>query len=139
MVNVLPDVYICPLRKNSGKMQISLPVLSWWYFSCLHIRINVLLSYELKMFFQIFVFKGYRSVALKNNSLWTVDLIFIEKLQISWRTYVIILTQSEEWEHSQLFSFKNQNNRKQSTCYKFSLNVLKIDFCYFFVFLIYQT
>ena len=37
-----------------------------------------------------------------------------------------------------LFSFKKQNNRKQFSCYKFRLNLLKINF-YYFIFLIYET
>ena len=52
------------------------------------------------MFFQIFVFKVYWSVVLKNNSLWAADIIFINKLQISWIMCFNILTQSEEWEQS---------------------------------------
>ena len=43
LMNLLPHVYICPLRKKS-----------------LHIQIFFLLSYELKIFFQIFVSKLYR-------------------------------------------------------------------------------
>ena len=60
----------------SSEMPILLLILSW-YFSCLHIQIFFLLSCELKMFLQIFVSKAYRSVVLKNNSLWKVDMIFI--------------------------------------------------------------
>ena len=60
---------------------------------------------ELKIFSQIFESKVYESVVLKNNSLWTVlwtvCIIFINKLQISCRSCFNILTQkyvSEEWE-----------------------------------------
>ena len=60
----------------SSEIPILLLILSW-YFSCLHIQIFFLLSCELKMFLQIFVSKAYRSVILKNNSLWKVDMIFI--------------------------------------------------------------
>ena len=55
-------------RIISSKMKISLLTLSC-YFSCLHIQIIFLLSYELKMFFQIFESKVYRSVVLKKNIL----------------------------------------------------------------------
>ena len=119
-----------------SEMEISLLILSWWYFSCL--QIQIIKIFELKIFFQIFVSQVYRSVVLKNNSWWTLDIICINKLQISWRIYFNILTQPEEWEQSQLFSFIKQNNRKQFSCYKFTLNLLKIIF-YFFVFLIYET
>ena len=61
--------------------------------------------HELKIFSQIFESKVYESVVLKNNSLWTVlwtvCIIFINKLQISCRSCFNILTQkyvSEEWE-----------------------------------------
>ena len=53
---------------------------------------------------------------LKNNSFWTVDIIFIEKLQISRRICFNVLTESDEWEEKELSSFKKQNNRKQFSC-----------------------
>ena len=89
-------------RIFSREMQILLLILdlSWWFFSCLHIQTIFLLSYELKMLFQIFVAKVYRSVVLKNNGLRTVDIIFTNKLQISWRICFNILTKSEEWQRS---------------------------------------
>ena len=46
---------------------------------------------------------------LKNNSIWTADIIFIEKL-------FNVLTESDEWEEKELSSFKKQNNRKQFSC-----------------------
>ena len=82
-------------------MEISVAILSWSYFSCMHIQRFFLLSYELNVFFQIFVPKVYSSLVLENNSLWTVDIIFINKLHISWKIYFNILIQSEE-----LFSFR---------------------------------
>ena len=60
----------------SSKMQVSLLILSWWYFGCLLIQRIFLLSYELKMFLT----KVHRLVVLKNSSLWTVDIILINKL-----------------------------------------------------------
>ena len=110
-------------------MQISL-ILHWWYFSCLSTYSDKFLE-ELKMFFQIFLSKVYRSVVLKNYILWIVDIIFINKFQISWIISFNISTQKDEWEQSELFNFKKQNNRKQFSCFKF---YLKINFCYFFHF-----
>ena len=49
-------------------LNISLLILSWWCFSCLHIQ-------------RICIQIVYRSVVLKNNNLGTVDIIFINKLQ----------------------------------------------------------
>ena len=34
--------------------------------------------------------------------------------------------------------FERQKNKKQFSCYKFSLNLLKIDFCDFVAFQIYE-
>ena len=75
------------------------------------------------------------SLVLKNNSLWTVHTIFINKLEISWRICSNILTQPEKWD----CLFLKQNNRKQFSCYKSSLNLLKMDFCYFFIFLVFKN
>ena len=85
-------------RIISSKIKISLLILSWWNSSCLHIQICFLLSYELKMFFQVFVPKVYRSVVLKNKSWWTVIIIFINKLRICQSICFNISTQSKEWE-----------------------------------------
>ena len=66
-----------------------------------------------------YVFKSFcprYTRKLKNNSFWTVDIIFIEKLQISRRIYFNVLTESDEWEEKELSSFKKQNNRKQFSC-----------------------
>ena len=51
-------------------MKISLLILSW-FFSCLHIQ-RIGIKYT----------AVYRSVVLKNNTLGTVDIIFITKLQL---------------------------------------------------------
>ena len=81
-VNHLKEFRIIP-----SEMLISLLILRWSCFSCLQMFSDIffyyLLSYELKMFFQIFVSKVYRSVVLKKSSLWTVHIIFISKLKIS--------------------------------------------------------
>ena len=61
---------------------------------------NFLISYEFKMLFPIFVSKVYRSVVSKNNSLSTIDIVFIKNLQITWRICFNVLTQSEEWRLS---------------------------------------
>ena len=83
-------------------MLISFPTLCLQMYSekCFSIYFH-----ELKIFSQIFESKVYESVVLKNNSLWTVlwtvCIIFINKLQISCRSCFNILTQkyvSEEWE-----------------------------------------
>ena len=65
------------------KMQISPVIISWLYFSCLHIQgIFFLISYALKMYFEILASMVYRSVVLKDNSLWTVDIIFIKNFKL---------------------------------------------------------
>ena len=113
------------LRIISSKMKISLLILSWWYFSCLPIQIFFYFHMSFKCFFQIFVSKVYRSVVLENKSLWTVDIIFVNKLEISWRIYFNILTQSEEWEQSNYLVLKNKTTEKFQLLW-FSLNLLKI-------------
>ena len=52
-------------RIISSEMAISLLILNRWCFISLHIQVFLLLSYELKMFFQIFVSKVCRSIVLK--------------------------------------------------------------------------
>ena len=52
-------------RMISNKMKISLIILSWWCFSCLHKN----------------MYAVYKSVVLKNNSLGTVDITFINEFQ----------------------------------------------------------
>ena len=57
--------YLKAFRVISSEMPISLLILSW-YFSCLYAYSDIFLfSYELKMFFQIFVSKVYRVSCLE--------------------------------------------------------------------------
>ena len=100
-ISVESDTVKClkAFRIISSKMPISLLILNNILVACIF-RYFFLLSYQPKMFFQISVFKVYRSVVLKHNSLWKVD----------------------------------RNNRKQFSCYKFSLNLLKTNFLLFWHF-----
>ena len=142
LMNVLPDVYIYPLRKYtstswgdnkmytsgsiadsqrmrakinksgaigktdiwmesdttkhfkafriiSSKMPISLLILWWWYFSCLRIQrfLFIYFPMSLKHFFKSLCPR------YTGQLFWKVDIIFINKLQISWRICFNFLTQ----------------------------------------------
>ena len=69
-ISVESDTVKClkAFRIISSKMPISLLILNNILVACIF-RYFFLLSYQPKMFFQISVFKVYRSVVLKHNSL----------------------------------------------------------------------
>ena len=83
-------------RKISPEMPISLLIVCWWYFSCLNIQRNsfTYLSYELEMFFfsSNLSVQGMQVNCFEKIS-WTVYMILINKLQISWRSCFNVLTQ----------------------------------------------
>ena len=71
-------------------VKISLLILSWWCFSCLHIQ-RIGIQYCIHT---IYIW----SVVLKNNSLGTVDIIFINKLQfLFFFIFLIYGTYSSAW------------------------------------------
>ena len=69
-------------------MPVSFPIL-FQFFSCLQMYSDNgfdIYFHEVKMFFQFFVYKVYRSVFGENNCLITVQFS-LTNLQVSWRSW----------------------------------------------------
>ena len=88
-----------------------------------------------QMFFQILVTKGDTSQFF----FWKIIAWETSKFPCG-RGFHILIQKcvSEEWEQIYQFSLSSKTT-KQSNYHKFFLNVLWIIFCYFFIFLIYET
>ena len=57
---------------------------------------------------------------MKNNSLWTVDTTFINIVQISWRIWFNILTQSEDGNRVNCLVLKNKTTESNSAAISFT-------------------
>ena len=110
-------------RIISNEMLFLLLILCWQYFNCLQMYSEKFFNvyFPEQMLLKVFVAKGDTGCGFN---------ILIQKYF------------SKEWEQMYQFSPEKQNNKKELSCHKFSLNCIwtkcPINF-YFFIFLVYET
>ena len=129
------------------EMPTLLFILWWWHFSCLQIYSEEFLNiyFHEQTFFQIFVAKGDTCLFFWGKIAYE-QYIQVSSTKTSSFLGINILIQkyfSEEWEQIHQFNFKRKTTEGNVACQKYFLNFTGINcpisFCYFFIFLVYET